>query len=60
MIVSLYSCHRLYSNSSVQTTTTTTTTTIHNNDIKPLDLSHGQCTWCGKYGHQRKRCPYLR
>ncbi|KAI9254706.1 hypothetical protein EDC94DRAFT_618180, partial [Helicostylum pulchrum] len=28
-------------------------------NIKPIDLSHGQCTWCGKYGHSRRVCPFL-
>ncbi|KAI7891325.1 uncharacterized protein EV154DRAFT_602626 [Mucor mucedo] len=27
---------------------------------KPLDLSQGQCSWCGKYGHGRGGCPYLK
>ncbi|KAI9487125.1 MAG: hypothetical protein EXX96DRAFT_614918 [Benjaminiella poitrasii] len=31
-----------------------------NNNLKPLDLSHGQCSWCGKYGHNRGRCPLLK
>ncbi|KAI9299410.1 hypothetical protein BJ944DRAFT_52342, partial [Cunninghamella echinulata] len=27
---------------------------------KPLDLRGGQCSWCGKYGHKRIRCPFLK
>ncbi|KAI9359428.1 hypothetical protein BD770DRAFT_386036 [Pilaira anomala] len=29
-------------------------------NIKPVDLSYGQCTWCGKYGHKRIGCPLLK
>ncbi|KAI8967071.1 hypothetical protein BDF20DRAFT_917875 [Mycotypha africana] len=28
--------------------------------IKPLNLQGGQCTWCGKYGHKKIACPYLK
>ncbi|KAI8142308.1 hypothetical protein BJV82DRAFT_616260, partial [Fennellomyces sp. T-0311] len=27
--------------------------------IPPVNLTGDQCTWCGKYGHKRKLCPYL-
>ncbi|CAO3654006.1 unnamed protein product [Mucor hiemalis] len=41
-------------------TTTTTTSTLSSNEIKPLNLQGGQCTWCGKYGHKRPVCPLLK
>ncbi|EIE87673.1 hypothetical protein RO3G_12384 [Rhizopus delemar RA 99-880] len=28
--------------------------------IKPLNLEGGQCSWCGKYGHQNLACPLLK
>ncbi|OAD80465.1 CCHC-type zinc finger transcription factor [Phycomyces blakesleeanus NRRL 1555(-)] len=28
--------------------------------IKPLNLQGGQCTWCGKYGHKRRGCSFLK
>ncbi|KAI7883732.1 hypothetical protein K492DRAFT_205245 [Lichtheimia hyalospora FSU 10163] len=27
---------------------------------RPIDTTGGQCTWCGKYGHQRRGCPFLK
>ncbi|ORE17587.1 hypothetical protein BCV71DRAFT_127826 [Rhizopus microsporus] len=35
-------------------------TQLVNHGLKPLDLTHGQCSWCGKYGHRQSKCPYLR
>ncbi|OAD72981.1 hypothetical protein PHYBLDRAFT_146295 [Phycomyces blakesleeanus NRRL 1555(-)] len=29
-------------------------------DIPPLDMTGGQCTWCGKYGHKNPGCPLLK
>ncbi|KAI7882842.1 hypothetical protein K492DRAFT_193152 [Lichtheimia hyalospora FSU 10163] len=26
----------------------------------PINTTGGQCSWCGKYGHQRVGCPYLK
>ncbi|KAJ8662731.1 hypothetical protein O0I10_001695 [Lichtheimia ornata] len=26
----------------------------------PINTTGGQCSWCGKYGHQRGVCPYLK
>ncbi|KAL1927916.1 hypothetical protein VTP01DRAFT_3321 [Rhizomucor pusillus] len=28
--------------------------------IKPINTTGGQCSWCGKYGHHRGSCPFLR
>ncbi|KAG2186641.1 hypothetical protein INT44_002865 [Umbelopsis vinacea] len=28
--------------------------------VKPVNLSGGQCSWCGKYGHKRPTCPLLK
>ncbi|KAI8083566.1 hypothetical protein BDF21DRAFT_492502 [Thamnidium elegans] len=39
---------------------TTSSSVPLDNNIKPVDLSHGQCTWCGKYGHSRRGCPFLK
>ncbi|KAI8090621.1 hypothetical protein BDF21DRAFT_491009 [Thamnidium elegans] len=28
--------------------------------IKGIDTSGGQCTWCGRYGHNKSYCPLLK
>ncbi|KAI7851814.1 hypothetical protein BDC45DRAFT_515105 [Circinella umbellata] len=30
------------------------------NSIAPVNLTGHQCSWCGKFGHKRVYCPYLK
>ncbi|ORY92073.1 hypothetical protein BCR43DRAFT_497743, partial [Syncephalastrum racemosum] len=40
-------------------TASATPVTQHRPLVPPVNVSGGQCSWCGKYGHQRGSCPFL-
>ncbi|KAI9351921.1 hypothetical protein BD770DRAFT_474553 [Pilaira anomala] len=53
-------CNNITCALSNQSTSATTTLINMSYDVKPLNLQGGQCTWCGKYGHKRLKCPLLK
>ncbi|KAI8581355.1 hypothetical protein K450DRAFT_232649 [Umbelopsis ramanniana AG] len=38
----------------------TSTSSGPKDSVKDINLSGGQCSWCGKYGHLRGHCPLLK